>query len=216
MKRTNILIVGAFCILVVGAVLTIYVYTVSQTTDIEKLGTFFGGIGSVVIGLITTILLIITFFKQEEAGELQNIKNETDFLLELYSQMERDHSNIYGKYNRGKEVLRYHGQEALDEFVYNHVFGDYPENLSDYGNGFEAMQLHGVLKSFHLIKTRHKTLPASSTLEALEQKLNIFYHSKLKYTCECFAQAFIQHNSSSDSKSQFLLEFYEMYKDTQV
>src|SRR6218665_2193064 len=157
MKKTNILIVGALSAVVIISVLTIYIYTASQTSDIEKLGTFLGGIGSVIIGLITTVVLIITFFKQEEAGEAQNIKNETDFLLALYNQMERDYDNIVSTehFPESRTTKRYQGQEAVNMFVHDYVFGDYPENLSDYSSAFEAAQIHGVLKSFSLIKKRN-------------------------------------------------------------
>lgn len=212
MKKSNTIVVIILSIVIALFLLLMYVYTFSKTQDIDKLGTFFGGIGSVIIGLITTVLLLITMFKQDESGQIQNIKNETEFALALYNQMERDFEAFYSKYHRGKEVLAYQGQEALNQFVHNYVYGNFPEHLSDYGGSFDAMQLHGILKSFHLIKTRTKEIPVSSTIETRQAKLDIFYVTRLEYTCKCFTNAFIEHNSVLDDKAKFVVAFYDLYK----
>lgn len=215
MKRTNIIIAGVLCVAITLTVLFIYIYSASQTSDIDKLGTFFGGIGSVIIGLITTVLLIITLFKQEEAGQLQSIKNETDFLLELYNQMERDYDNIASTehFRESRVTKRYQGQEAVNMFVHNDVFGANSKNLADYNDTFEASQIHGVLKSYNLIKKRNNKLPLSTTLQTLDDKMNIFYVSKLEYACSSFARAFRKADIILADKSKYLVEFYNIYKD---
>lgn len=214
MKKTNLILY--FLIAIVALfILSIYLYSASLTTDIDKLGTFFGGVGSVLIGVITTILLLITMFRQEKSDQDDSIKNETEFILALYSQMERDYVNIYATYTRrpSNVVERYSGQEALNQFVFNHVLGDHPEHLNKYGQFFQADQLHGVTKSFDLLKERIASIPDNPTLATLNKKLDIFYVSKLDYSCRMFNQAFIKHGTVLDFQSQWIVEFYKKYKD---
>jgi hypothetical protein len=212
MKKENSLIALILCTVIALFILAIYVYSASQTTDLAKLGSFFGGIGSVLIGVITTIVLIVTLFRQEKVNEDAAIKNESEFILSLYSQMERDFDNLYFKYKQGGVTLTFKGQEALDENVLSNAFTDYPENLNRYQDSFTAMQLHGVLKSFDLIKSRCKSL-SPTLFNVLDDKLNIFYSAKLEHTCKCFNEVFIKNNTVLDDKAKYLVQFYNKHKD---
>lgn len=172
-----------------------------------------------ILNLLTILILFMTLENQFRLNKLQAIRDETDLVFSLYSQMDKDFDNIYIRHSVGegkaKVTTRYQGIEAIHELVETICFqsSHIRESLPVFGYFYEGIQLDGVLKSYDLILGRlnNSLLPVEQR-EILIQKMKVFYSAKLDYTCKLLSKAFDDYPNLRDEKSNYLQEFYLKYK----
>lgn len=166
-----------------------------SSSKAQNIGGAIGGITAPIIGLFSSILLYLALIKQVESNREQQLKNESDIIFSLFSQLDNEIDNFYYKFEDGKTKVKYTGLEGLaffaSEFRYNYdVFhGSNKETFTKvfYEAGFIAI----MVDSYNLIKERISISSLSNEMKILfYEKLKSIYNGKLKIPLLSFSEAF--------------------------
>jgi hypothetical protein len=156
-----------------------------------NIGTAIGGITAPIIGLFSTVLLILTLNKQMESIRDQKLRNDSDLIFSLVAQMERELENVYYKFNEevaldGKRIkteYKFHGIEAVDEFTrkFRYEFTRNNWNFT-FRQFFQAHQILLIVHSFQLVRLKVERSALSEESKSLFlQKIYSFYYCRLRF-----------------------------------
>jgi hypothetical protein len=188
-----------------------------------NIGSAIGGITSPIIGLLSTVLLILTLNKQIESIRDQRLRNDTDLIYSLITQMEKELDGMYYKFNEEKtengvrirREIRFTGVEALDEFTRKLR---YEFDLSKLGftfrQFFQAHQLLIIIQSFKMIQHRieNSLLPKESK-NLFKEKTKSFYICRLHFPLKKLNETMEKYPHFKDELSNELNEFYHLMEE---
>jgi hypothetical protein len=214
---TNKTIIIIIILTVITCFLSVWIFTSHafvnnlslSSSDKANIGSAIGGITAPIIGLFSTILLILTLNKQIDSYNDQKLKNESDIIFALINQLETELSNFYHTYttrNTSKEgeviknEIRMTGVEALNEwtrqFRRNH---NSVKDTFKFGHFYQSNQLLLLIHSFQLVQKRIDIAFVRNDIQYLFlQKLNSFYECRLYYPLKKISEAMQIYPSASD------------------
>lgn len=177
--------------------------------SIANIGTAISGLSTPILMLFSSYLLYLALTKQTEANENQKLKNDVDFVLMLFVQLENEYQNL--KYivrgtRSSKEVPErfetiHDGYDAV--YALGHFFYTNPNRFSVDSN---TDKIKAIVNSYLLVSRMVENVNTESGVkQILVDKIESFYLIKLRDPLRilCFG---IRNNN--DLNSKYMLDFF--------
>lgn len=213
MRNTNRQILIFSLAIILLCFLSVIIFTIPSfiqqlnLTTKSNIGGAIGGITAPVIGIISSILLYLALTKQVKSISEQRLKNESDIIFLLITQLENELSSFYHKYKERNESKMFIGFDGLNEFSQGYR---YEYNIKQFENNpqmtiktwFEAGQIALFVDTFNLINKRIEISNLSNEMKHLFiEKLNSYYACKLSMPLTALAEAFEMYPQQKDELS---------------
>lgn len=183
-----------------------------STEKTARIGDTIGGITAPFIGVITSVLLYITFREQQRFNNAQGLKNEVDLYISMFKMLSEEVDQMhYEEYEENGEVTKtFFGIDAFNQFnsrlrqILDHV--DSEGTLITYSF---ASQLLLIINSYRGIASMLRNNNLNEDFDAwFNVKLLNFYAAKLNYPFSQLVEAITAHPSLSDSLSSVVVDFH--------
>lgn len=185
-----------------------------SSSKAQNIGGAIGGITAPIIGLFTSILLYLALIKQIESNKEQQLKNESDLIFSLFSQLDNEIDGFYYKYKIGKEEHEFKGIEALHEFSrmfryeYSGVHSEQPGPFSK--EIYQSQYLELLIDTYNLILKRIQISLLSEEMKSLfRNKGTSYYRAKFNIAFNNFYHTFNDNPYLKDNLTDKFQKFVE-------
>ncbi|APA92859.1 hypothetical protein [Myroides sp. ZB35] len=184
-----------------------------SSDETSNIGSTIGGITAPIIGIISSVLLFVTLYKQVESNANQRVKNESDLILLLMNQLDSEISTFYFSYTETKGTVKsdfnYYGLQAFHRFIQsldtNYSMVSFKYTL---GSFYQTKQILLIIRSFRLIEKRIEVAELTTEFKEIYiEKLNTIYDCKLKESLKILENVIVREEKLQDKASSEILDF---------